>query len=72
MDSKSRPNGYPLLFIVSAGLLANFAHAQSLKPSVDEQIKLGQEFAADIRKKEKVLPRTDPRAVLLKKNGKKS
>jgi len=45
------------------------AQAQSLKPSFQEQLKLGLQAAADLRKKEKVLPATDSRVKKLREMG---
>lgn len=46
--------------------LAAPASADMFKPSKGDQVKLGQRAAADIRKKEKVLPAEDPRVQLLR------
>ena len=43
--------------------------AQMFKPSKAEQIQAGQQYAAEIRKKEKILPDNDPRVVLLRQLG---
>lgn len=57
-----------VLPFVVAGLAAG-SSAQMFKPSKAEQIKAGAEYAAEIRKKEKVLPESDPRVILLRKVG---
>lgn len=57
-----------VLPVVVLGLVSG-AYAQMFKPSKAEQIKAGQEYAAEIRKKEKVLPDNDPRVVLLRQLG---
>lgn len=54
-----------LIFIA----LPIYGFAFDLRPSVKEQIELGQKAAADIRKTEKVLPDSDPRVQFLRKNG---
>ncbi len=57
--------------IVASCLVAStaFCQADMFKPSSDQQIKLGKEAAADIRKKEKVLPSSDSKVKLLRKVG---
>lgn len=50
---------------------ASVAPAQSMKPDFKTQLKLGQEAAADVRKKEKVLPASDARVKLLRQLGEK-
>lgn len=47
------------------------AQAQFGKPSKGEQVKLGQQAAAQLRKEERVLPDSDPRVQLLRKMGAK-
>ncbi len=51
------------------GALALTAHAPAdmFKPSAVEQVKLGKRVAADIRKKEKVLPATDERVLMVRR-----
>ncbi len=49
--------------------VASGASAQWFKPSKAEQIKAGADYAAEIRKKEKILPDSDPRVVLLRQVG---
>jgi len=56
---------------VSLALSTTLAHAQ-LKPSFGTQLKLGKEAAAELRKKEKVLPSSDRRVVLLRELGAKA
>lgn len=53
-----------LLFLVSFALPVR---ADIFKPSVQDQIKLGEQAAADIKKQFPVLPDTDPRVQLLQK-----
>lgn len=43
--------------------------AIDLRPSVKEQVEIGQQAAAKIRKEEKVLPASDPRVKLLREMG---
>ncbi len=43
--------------------------AAQFKPGFKDQVELGQRVAADLRKKEKVLPGTDPRVQLIRKLG---
>ncbi len=57
-----------VLPFVLVGLVAG-ASAQMFKPSKAEQIKAGADYAAEIRKKEKILPDNDPRVVLLRQLG---
>lgn len=57
-----------VLPLVLAGLVSG-ASAQMFKPSKAEQIKAGAEYAAELRKKEKILPDNDPRVVLLRQVG---
>ena len=45
------------------------AHAQLFKPSKADQIKAGKEYAAKIRRENKVLPDSDPRVRLLRQVG---
>lgn len=45
--------------------------AQDLRPSVAEQIKIGQDAAKQIRKEEKVLPDSDPRVKYIREMGPK-
>lgn len=52
-----------------ACLLTQTAGAQSLKPSMKDQVKLGLRAAEEIRKKEKVLSENDPRVKLLREVG---
>lgn len=53
-------------FLALALPLAAAAPADMFKPSKSDQVKLGVRAAADIKKKEKVLPGDDPRVVLLR------
>lgn len=60
------------LGLVLAGLLVpSAAMAQDLRPSVAQQIKLGQDAKADILKKEKALPSSDPRVVEVRRIGRR-
>lgn len=45
------------------------AHAGQFKPSKAQQIKLGMQAADEIRRKQRVLPDSDPRVVLVRKVG---
>lgn len=45
------------------------AHAFDLRPSVQDQIKIGRDAAAQVRKQEKVLPDSDPRVKLVRQLG---
>jgi len=54
---------------LALALAVSSANAIDLRPSVRDQIKIGQDAAAQIRKEEKVLPSSDPRVVLLRKLG---
>jgi predicted Zn-dependent protease len=58
----------PLWFVCIGvvGLAPSHALGQFSKPSARQQIKLGQEVAADIRLHEKILPVQDPRVVELR------
>jgi predicted Zn-dependent protease len=51
--------------LVAATLLAP-ADADMFKPSAKDQVRLGKRVAQDIRKEEKVLPASDPRARMLR------
>ena len=59
------------LFIGSVTLLALAitAEGQMFKPSKTDQVKAGKEYAAKIRKENKVLPDSDPRVKLLRQIG---
>lgn len=48
---------------------ATLASADMFKPSKKDQLDLGKRAASEIRKKEKVLPDTDPRVQLVRKIG---
>jgi len=52
---------------LAAMMVAAPASAQFKKPSAKDQIKLGKQAADDLRKKEKVLPASDPRVRLLRR-----
>lgn len=65
---------FPLSAVVAAALvLPALAPAQFTfkKPGADQQIKLGRQAAAELRKKEKVLPATDARVKTLRRVGQK-
>lgn len=51
--------------VLSAGLLAT-VHADMFRPSRNDQIKLGQQASAEVRKKEKVVSAEDPRVQLMR------
>src|SRR5690349_21378268 len=51
--------------------LTNLSYADAFKPSKADQVKLGKQAADELRKKEKVLPRSDSRAVKLREVGNK-
>ncbi|MFN3682929.1 MAG: M48 family metallopeptidase [Fimbriimonadaceae bacterium] len=58
------------LAIAAAALLgAEPARADLFRPSKDDQVKLGQRAAGELRKREKVLPDNDPHVVLLRRLG---
>ncbi|MEQ1932646.1 MAG: M48 family metalloprotease, partial [Fimbriimonadaceae bacterium] len=57
------------VLIASLSLSLGVAHADMFKPSKAEQVKLGQQAALEIRKKEKILPATDPRVIMLRRIG---
>lgn len=54
---------------ITAGLISS-GYAFDLRPSVADQLKIGKEASAQIRKEEKVLPDTDPRVIWMRKIGK--
>lgn len=58
-------------FALVAASTLTAAQADMFKPSKADQVKLGQRAAEDLRKKEKVLPATDPKVRLLKDIGRK-
>ncbi|MCW5939095.1 MAG: M48 family metalloprotease [Fimbriimonadaceae bacterium] len=59
-----------LVFLITL-LVGGQALADPFRPSVKDQISLGKRAAADVRKKEKVLPETDPRVQELRRIGNK-
>ena len=63
-------NSFKLYCILGTFSIAVSANAQ-FKPSKADQIKAGKEYAAKIRKENKVLPDTDPRVKLLRLVGQK-
>jgi beta-barrel assembly-enhancing protease len=52
-------------------VLVSAASADMFKPSKADQVKLGQQASAEVRKKEKILPASDPRVKLLREVGQK-
>lgn len=56
-------------FLTGAVLVASVGYAQMFKPSKNDQIKAGTEYAAELRKKEKVLPASDSRVKLIREIG---
>jgi beta-barrel assembly-enhancing protease len=60
-----------LVATAAIALSAAPARADQFKPSRDQQVKLGTQAAAEIRKKEKVLPEYDPRVRLVRRIGNK-
>lgn len=57
------------LLIAAAALTPGLAVADAFKPSKADQVKLGQQAAQDIRKKEKILPASDIRVQTLRRIG---
>jgi len=57
--------------VVALALSAPFASADMFKPSKKDQLDLGKRAAAELKKKEKVLPDSDPRVKLIRKIGSK-
>ncbi|MEJ5171131.1 MAG: M48 family metalloprotease, partial [Fimbriimonadales bacterium] len=57
--------GVALAALWAAGSLP--ARADLFRPSKEDQVKLGQRAAGELRKKEKVLPDDDPRVALLRR-----
>ena len=55
--------------VLGLTLQAGSASADIFKPSVQDQIKLGQSAAAEVRKEERVLPDSDPRVRLIRRIG---
>jgi predicted Zn-dependent protease len=55
--------------LVVSSILASFILADPFRPSVKDQIALGQRAAAQVRKKEKILPESDPRVQELRRIG---
>ena len=49
--------------------MTSATYAQAFKPSPKDQVKAGKEYAAKIRKENKVLPDSDPRVKLLREIG---
>ncbi|MBX3110640.1 MAG: M48 family metalloprotease [Fimbriimonadaceae bacterium] len=59
-----------VLSVFVVALAASSAMADPLRPSIADQIKIGKDAAAQVRKKEKVLPATDGRVKELRRLGK--
>lgn len=55
------------ILVASLALSINVAQADMFKPSKADQVKLGQQAALEIRKKEKILPATDARVIMLRR-----
>ncbi len=49
--------------------ISTCVQAQDFRPSTQDQIKIGKQAAAEVRKKERILPDRDPRVQLLRKLG---
>lgn len=62
-----RPLG--LAAVCALALTGGTALGDMFKPSVQDQIKLGQKAAEQVRKEEKVLPDSDPRVKLVRRLG---
>lgn len=58
-----------LPFAIAILGLVNLASADMFKPSPAQQVELGKRAAEDLRKKEKVLPASDPRVRLVRRIG---
>ncbi|MEQ1823398.1 MAG: M48 family metallopeptidase [Fimbriimonadaceae bacterium] len=59
------------LALVGLSLTITVTHADMFKPSKADQVKLGLQAAQEIRKKEKILPATDPRVIVLRRIAEK-
>jgi len=62
-----RLRGLALCLLFPLAMAGSSAHGQIGKPGVNEQIRIGEGAAAELRAREKVLPDDDPRVVLLRK-----
>lgn len=60
-----------ILSSFSVAILMAVAHGQMFKPSKSDQVKAGKDYAAKIRKENKVLPDSDPRVKLLREVGRR-
>lgn len=60
---KSNVNRALPALIAAAALTPGIATADPFRPSMNDQVKLGREAAAQVRKEERVLPATDPRVI---------
>jgi len=59
------------ILIAAAVMMPGLANADAFKPSKADQVKLGQQAAQEIRKKEKILPASDIRVQTLRRIGQK-
>lgn len=57
------------LTVIMSGALTSSAAAIDLRPSDAEQIKLGQDAAAQVRKQDPIAPATDARVILMRRIG---
>ncbi len=57
--------------VLAATAMTSMAQADIFTPSIQKQIELGQEAAKEVRKKEKILPDSDPRVQELRRIGNK-
>jgi beta-barrel assembly-enhancing protease len=69
-DRMLKPVNFALSAMMIVGLSSS-ASAQMFKPSKNDQLKAGSEYALKIRKESKILPDNDPRVVLLRSMGNK-
>ncbi|MEZ5162770.1 MAG: M48 family metalloprotease [Fimbriimonadaceae bacterium] len=58
------------ILVAGIAVMATQAQADIFRPSVQDQIKLGKDAAANIRKEAKMVPASDPRAKEFEKLGK--
>lgn len=59
--------------IIGIGIvvIAAASHGQMFKPSKNDQLKAGKEYADKLRKEEKILPSSDPRVILIRDIGRR-
>ena len=69
MESIKFKMNYKMLTSITAAALVLSTSAQMFKPSKADQIKAGKEYAAKVRKENKVLPDSDLRVKLLRQIG---